>query len=52
MWRLAAIVRQAGAPVEFVVSREVGRIIYADHHQVAAVPHRGTGGKRVLRLLR
>ena len=52
MWRIADIVRSAGVGVEFVVSSEVGRIIFRDNHQVAAIPHRGVERNRVLRLLR
>jgi hypothetical protein len=40
MWELAQLLREYGFTTELVTARAVGRIVYADAHQVAAVPYR------------
>jgi hypothetical protein len=40
MWELARIVEDYGFTTELITSRSVGRIVYRDTHQLAAIPPR------------
>ena len=51
MWELAWGLGSVDIAVEMIKCDHPGQIIYADDHQVAAVPHRGASS-RVRRLLR
>src|SRR3954451_18268717 len=42
MWELAHLLEECGYTVELVTAKFVGRIVYQDEHQVAAIP-RGKG---------
>jgi hypothetical protein len=41
MWDLVTWVREAGMPVQMQRTRDPGKIVYIDKHQVAAVARRG-----------
>lgn len=47
IWDLAAILREENVRVRMIWTRQPGRIVYSDKHQVGAVPRRDSPSLRV-----
>ena len=40
MWELAQVLRESGFTTELITARWVGKVVYRDPHQLAAIPPR------------